>query len=75
MSDISDPGDGHSPAAWTGVIIMLIGFTAGTLFFWFNAPWGVYASAVVVIVGPIVGWIMRKAGYGVAGPKYQPKHH
>ena len=30
---IADPGHGHSPAAWTGVIIMLAGFTIGTLAF------------------------------------------
>ena len=29
-------GEGHSPAAWTAVVIMLIGFAAGTLFFWFG---------------------------------------
>jgi hypothetical protein len=67
-------GEGHSPAAWTAVVIMLIGFAAGTLFFWFDMAWGVWASAAVVLVGLIVGFAMGKAGYGVNGPKYVPKH-
>ncbi len=33
-------GEGHSPAAWTAVVIMLIGFAAGTLCFWFDLAWG-----------------------------------
>jgi len=68
-------GEGHSPAAWTAVVIMLIGFAAGTLFFWFDVPAGVWASAAVVVVGLIVGAVMAKAGYGVNGPKFVPKHH
>lgn len=69
----SEPGHGHSPAAWTAVVIMLIGFTIGTLAFWFDIAWLVWASAGLVVVGGIVGWAMTKAGYGVMGPKYAPK--
>ncbi|MCX6501237.1 MAG: hypothetical protein NT132_02320 [Microbacterium sp.] len=72
---IGDPGHGHSPAAWTGVIIMLIAVTLGTVFFWFDLPVLVWASAVLLVVGLIVGWILSKAGYGAYGPKYSPKEH
>lgn len=74
-SDPTDPGEGHSPAAWTAVVIMLIAFAAGTLFFALDMPIGVYASAALLVVGLIVGWILAKAGYGVNGPKYTPKAH
>ncbi|MEJ1092680.1 DUF6704 family protein [Microbacterium istanbulense] len=72
---IADPGHGHSPAAWTAVVIMLVGFAAGTLAFCMNQPAFVWASAVLIVIGPIVGWILAKAGYGVNGPKYSPKAH
>ncbi|WP_217183908.1 DUF6704 family protein [Streptomyces sp. AC495_CC817] len=74
-NSIADPGHGHSPAAWTAVIIMLLGFTLGTVFFCMEQPALVWASAVLIPVGALVGWILAKAGYGVKGPKYQPKAH
>jgi tetrahydromethanopterin S-methyltransferase subunit C len=54
---------------------MLVAFVFGTVMFWFDLPWGVLAAAVLLVVGLIVGWIMGKLGYGVNGPKYQPKEH
>ncbi|MGO3661338.1 MAG: HGxxPAAW family protein, partial [Microbacterium gubbeenense] len=35
----------------------------------------VWAAGGLVVVGLIVGWILSKAGFGVNGPKYQPKGH
>ncbi|MGZ0710879.1 DUF6704 family protein (plasmid) [Coraliomargarita sp. W4R53] len=72
---IDDPGHGHSPAAWTAVVIMLVAVTFGTIFFFFDMPVLVWASAGLLLVGLIVGWIMAKAGYGVGGAKYTPKAH
>lgn len=72
---IDDPGHGHSPAAWTAVVIMLVAVSLGTLFFFLDLPALVWASAALLVVGLIVGWAMAKAGYGVNGPKYSPKQH
>ena len=70
-----DPGHGDSPAAWTAVIIMLIGISAGAVFFFLhNAPM-VWVSAGVAVLGLIIGFILAKAGYGVKGPKFRPKAH
>lgn len=74
-NSIDDPGHGHSPAAWTAVVIMLVAFSLGTLFFWLDLPWLVAASAVLLVLGWITGGVMSKLGYGVNGPKYTPKHH
>ena len=74
MNTAHDPGHGSSPAAWTGIIIMLVGISAGTLFFWFDQPALVWASAGVLALGPVIGWIVAKACYGVKGPKYKVKH-
>lgn len=72
---IADPGHGHSPAAWTAVVIMLLGFAAGTLFFCLGMSAFVWASVVIIVIGPLVGLVLAKAGYGVKGPKYSPKAH
>ena len=47
---IADPGHGHSPAAWTAVIIMLIGVAVGTTAFFLDVPWLVWACVGVVVV-------------------------
>lgn len=73
-TDISDPGHGHSPAAWTAVIIMIVGFAVGVFSFWFVSMPLFWTAAGLVVVGPIIGWILAKSGWGVAGPKYQPKN-
>lgn len=75
MNDHNAAGHGHSPAAWTAVVIMLIGFTVGTIAFFFAIEWVVWASAAVVLIGWIIGGVMAKAGYGAKGPRYQPKAH
>lgn len=75
MNAQNDPGHGHSPAAWTAVIIMLIGFTIGTVAFFFELAWLVWASAALVLLGWITGGVLAKAGYGVRGTRYLPKAH
>ena len=75
MSIESDPGHGNSPAAWTAVIIMLVAFTIGTFAFWFNIAWLVFASAGLLLVGALVGFVLGKLGYGIGGDKLQPKAH
>lgn len=72
---IADPGHGHSPAAWTAVVIMLVGFALGTVFFCMDLAVGVWVSAAIVLIGAISGWVLAKAGWGVKGPKYTPKAH
>ncbi|MCU1508824.1 MAG: hypothetical protein JWR53_1219 [Glaciihabitans sp.] len=75
MSLESEPGEGNSPAAWTAVFIMLAAFAIGTLAFWFNIPWLVFASVGLLGVGAIVGLVLRRAGYGVGGDRVIPKAH
>lgn len=63
--DPSDPGHGHSAAAWTAVIIMLAAFAIGTTAFFFDLVWLVWASFGLLIAGVIVGYVLSKVGYGV----------
>ena len=75
MNNLVDPGHGHSPAAWTAVIIMTIALSLGTVFLYLEM-WGlVIASGVVTVLGWGVGFAMSAAGWGAKGPKYQPKGH
>lgn len=63
----TDPGHGNSVASWTTVIIILVAFSIGTLFFWFDVPAMVWASAALAAIAPAVGWYLKRAGYGVGG--------
>ena len=54
---------------------MLGAITIGTVAYWFDLPWLVWASVGLLVVGALVGWGMAKAGYGVDGAKYTPKEH
>ncbi|MCX7521676.1 hypothetical protein OSC27_05210 [Microbacterium sp. STN6] len=74
-TDTLDPGHGHSPAAWTAVVIMLVAFAIGTVAFFFSLAPVVWGAAGLLIVGLIVGWVMKRMGYGVGGSKYTPKGH
>ncbi|GAB3540515.1 hypothetical protein GCM10027403_30440 [Arthrobacter tecti] len=76
-------GHGNSPAAWTCVFVMLAGAAlssfayifastegnhdAGTLLFWIGA--------LVMVVGLVLGVVLKKAGYGVGGHKLKNSEH
>ncbi|MEO7348293.1 MAG: HGxxPAAW family protein [Terrimesophilobacter sp.] len=73
-ADISDPGHGNSPAAWVAVIVMIIGFIVGAVGFWFASLLMIWVAVGLVLGGWLLGWILAKVGYGVAGPRYVPKN-
>ncbi|WP_406140677.1 HGxxPAAW family protein [Streptomyces sp. NBC_01089] len=56
---------GHTPAAWTGVIIAFIGFCVSGAFMVMASPVGVIAGLVVVVLGGVVGLGMKAAGLGM----------
>lgn len=67
--NLAEPGHGDSVAAWTTVIIVIVAFAFGTLFFWLDIAPLVWASAAVAVAGVGVGYYLKKAGYGVGGSK------
>jgi len=69
-----DPGHGSSPAAWIAVAIMLFAVALGTLFLFLDVIPMVYVAAVVFLVGLLVGWILKKAGFGVNGSRVRSSH-
>ncbi|WP_258015904.1 HGxxPAAW family protein [Streptomyces sp. AJS327] len=60
---------GHTPAAWTGVIIAFIGFCVSGMFMVMAQPVGVIGGLVVVGLGGVVGLAMRAAGLGMPKPE------
>lgn len=74
-NEYPEPGEGNSPAAWTAVIIMLVAFAVGTVAFFFDLPIVVWSAAVLALIGLLVGYVMKRLGYGVYGDKYTPKEH
>ncbi|MGO2096118.1 MAG: HGxxPAAW family protein, partial [Candidatus Microbacterium stercoravium] len=58
---IGDPGHGHSPAAWTAILIILVAVAIGTAALYFGQTWLVLAAGGLVIVGLIVGFILSTA--------------
>ena len=71
---VGDPGHGDSIAAWTAVIIIMVAFAVGTLAFWFDQPLLVWASAALAVAGWAVGFILKRAGYGVGGKNSKSNH-
>jgi hypothetical protein len=69
MSSDTVDSHGHSVAAWTSVTIMLVATLFGTVAFFLDAQIFVWASAALLVVGLIVGWILARAGFGVGGSK------
>jgi hypothetical protein len=55
---------GHTPAAWTGVIIAFIGFCIAGAFVVLANPIGMFAGLIVAGLGGVVGMAMRAAGLG-----------
>lgn len=58
---------GHTPAAWTGVTIAFIGFCVSGAFMVMAQPVGFWAGLAIVVLGGVVGMIMR--GMGLGQPK------
>jgi hypothetical protein len=67
--------EGNSIAAWAAVVIMLVAFAVGTVGFCAALPVVVWISAGVLVIGLLVGLVLKKMGYGVGGHRYVPKAH
>lgn len=56
---------GNTPAAWTGVIIILAGFVVGGMGLILHHVWVFWIGVGLVPFAVIVGLIMRKMGLGI----------
>ncbi|MFI5981167.1 HGxxPAAW family protein [Streptomyces sp. NPDC098789] len=68
---MSGTDHGHTPAAWTGVIIAFVGFCVSGAFMVLANLTGFIAGLVIVALGGVVGMAMKAAGMGA--PKAEHK--
>lgn len=66
------PGKGHdhhgnSPAAWTLVGVMTLGFLVAGIGLITLVIWVIVLGAVIGVVGLVLGRVLSAAGYGVNG--------
>lgn len=65
MSDSASRHDhGNTPAAWTAVVMILIGFVVGGAGMVAGSPAVVLAGAGVIVLGAVVGKVMQMMGLG-----------
>ena len=66
MSANADHSDDHgsTPAAWTAVIVMLVGMLIAGIAMIMKQPTYFWVGLAVIPVGAVAGWIMAKAGLG-----------
>ena len=63
---------GHSTAAWTGVVIMLVAAVAACWGVAFGPLWLLYAGLAVFAAGGLVWYVMDKIAQGPRGD--EPAH-
>ncbi len=61
-----DDNHGHSVAAWTAVIILIVASAVMSLAVLFPNVWLFVAGVVLAIVGVVAGKVLSMAGYGSA---------
>ncbi|TWD83673.1 hypothetical protein FB561_4840 [Kribbella amoyensis] len=56
---------GSTPAAWTAVVIVLLGFTLGAIAMVMGPNWVLFwISVAIALVGGLVGKVMQLLGFG-----------
>lgn len=67
--DNNDLGHGHSTAAWSAVIVAVLGVTLLTLGVCLPESTITIVGTIVTVISFFVGPVLAKLGYGVAGKK------
>ncbi|MGX2997813.1 HGxxPAAW family protein [Streptomyces sp. JNUCC 64] len=66
---MSGSSHGHTPAAWTSVIIAFVGFCVAGAFMVMANTTGFWIGMVILAISPIVGGAMSLAGMGQKRPR------
>ena len=72
---------GKTPAAWTAVTIMFVGFLISGIAVPWEKPWLFFVGLAVVVLGAVVGKVMSMMGMGNTvsykderDPEYDDQH-
>lgn len=60
-------GHGSSPAAWTAVVLIIVGFAVGGLGLVAGRPAGFYLGIALAVLGCIAGKALQALGFGDRG--------
>jgi purine-cytosine permease-like protein len=55
---------GNTPAAWTGVTLLLVGFVVAGIGVMMESWTGFWVGAIIGAVGLLAGVVMSKTGHG-----------
>ena len=69
MSDVHGESHGNTVAAWTAVIIMIIGATVSGVAVWYSAIPAFWVGIGIVVLGAVAGKVLQVMGYGQARPE------
>ena len=66
MANSQNHSDNHGQtvAAWTAVIIILVGSTISAIAIIAASPMGFWLGMIVAVLGVVAGAVLRKLGYG-----------
>ena len=72
-----DDNHGHSVAAWTAVLILIVASAVMSLAVLFPNVWLFVGGVVLAVVGLVAGKVLSMAGYGAAqrDPEQAPSIH
>ena len=63
---------GHSVAAWTLVVIVLVGVLVGSIALIANQPWLFWVGLGIIVLGFITGKVLQVMGFGVETHEQSP---
>lgn len=67
--DIPHDNEGHTKAAWTTVIIVMLGFLVGCIAFLIPSVPLFWVGVCIVVLGAVVGKVMQMMGLGQVRPQ------
>jgi ABC-type dipeptide/oligopeptide/nickel transport system permease component len=72
MSDVHGESHGNTVAAWSAVIIMIIGSVVAGVAVWYSAIPAFWVGIAIVVLGAITGKVLQVMGYGQVAAGAEP---